>query len=635
MGLFSLFNSDLPAPAFADAPPEPAESPDELWRSSPFTSFVAGEDVHSVYLRDRVPALIPSFIVDFALCCSEFRPLPEHIARHAELHHWGSLEIEALRSWLPQMKSVGMLLSRREIHRRAAAIRSEAATPARIGAIGFPTGGDRVAMLLRALGSFAENVRVHGRSVDFIVADSSTDGGQRGRNRGRAGELGRDRGLRVRYFGEQEKRRFAAELIRRSGCRPEALEFGLFDPLDAGFACGANRNALLLHEAGEVFSSVDDDVLCELATAPPAEARLAVFSGADPYERWVYPDRESALHAVHFAPHDYLAEHEKLLGHDLGALLDGVPEREFDVSNAGLGILRLLEFGAARVRTTFTGYVGDPGIPTSCFYFFHKGRNRERLTQSEEGYRAGFGSRSVLTRAPVLSLGDDSVSPGMAIGLDHRDLLPPFFPVLHAEDMVFGAAAWKCCAGSVSGHLPLSVHHDSGANKPTLQPADLNEMRRAAVFEFAQIVRAIMAGFHPAQHFDSATRMQKLGHFLSDWGALPTADFREALHHVVLGHESHKILTLEESLRTESDAPEFWRRDMQDFLDHTREALQHEDFDIPYELKAGRSAEENRALMQQLIAGYGMLLEDWPAIVSAARDLRREGKLFSADATAE
>jgi hypothetical protein len=627
MGLLSLFKSK--APVTTEPATTAPEKSAELWRHTPFTSFVAGEDVHSVYLRGRLPALVPSFVVDFALRCTQFRPLEEHIASHAELHAWGSLEVEALRSWLPKMTAAGMLISREEAFARAAAIRRPKAEPAKITTIGFPTGGDRGAMLSRALRSFAGNVRTHRRHVDWVIADNSNSAELRARARQHVAQIGTEFDFPMHFFGEEEKRRFAAELLRRSGCRPEALEFALFDPLGAGFACGANRNALLLHEAGAVLSSVDDDVICEMAPAPAAEERVAFFSGIDPYERWVFPDRASALEAVRFEERDYLAAHETLLGRDLSDLTAGLKPTDLNLTNTGLGFLRLLETGAAQVRTTYMGYVGDPGIPTSCFYFFHKGKNRERLTGSEEEYRAGFASRSVLCRVPVASVGDDTVAPGMAIGLDHREILPPFFPVLHAEDCVFGTAAWASCAGLLSGHLPLAIHHDSGANKPTLQPSDLSSNRRAAVFEFAQIVRAIMAGYTPAEHADSVSRLQKLGRHLSEFAALPPLDFHAALHHVVLGHESGKIVALDDSLRNEADAPDFWKQDLQDFLDHTREALQHEDFDIPYELKAGRSSAENRVLMQKLIASYGLLLEEWPAIVAAARDLREAGIRFS------
>ncbi|MDR3402433.1 MAG: hypothetical protein P4L99_08035 [Chthoniobacter sp.] len=618
MGKRSHFTPKTPAPAVAHR--APTGEPQDLWRHTPFASFAAGEAGEAVHVRDRVPVVVPAFAVDFARHCSEFRSLLEHIAHYAEKHAWGSLQIETLRSWLPKITEAGLLISREQLHARAAAIGNPHAERAKIGAVGFSTGGERAARLLRALRSFAVNARTHGRTVDFLVADSSTEPAQRGRLRGQAGELGGDLGVTVRYIGEQEKRRLAADLVRRSGCRPEAVEFGLFDPLETGLASGTNRNALLLHEAGSMLATVDDDVICEFAAAPPADTRLALFSNGDPYERWVFADRESALGSVTLEPRDYLAEQEKLLGRDLGALLTGGRADEVDVSHVGLGLLRLLESGAARVRTTFMGCVGSPGLPTSCFEFFHKGRNRERLTKPGQDDRAGFGSRHVLARPRVASLGDESVSSSMAIGLDHRELLPPFFPVLPVEDVVFAAVVRKCCASSISGHLPLAMHRDS------------DHERRATGFEFAQIVRGIISSHESAPHFDTTTRLRKLGRHLTEFAAQPAPDFREALHHVVLACQSRKIIALEESLHAETDAPEFWRRDLQEFLDHTREALQREDFDIPSELKTGRTSEESRGLMQRLIGSYGMLLEEWPGLVFAARDLRREGARFSVSA---
>jgi hypothetical protein len=638
MGLLSLFKSKPETPADAavreaTADPAPARIT-ERWRKAPFAAFVAGEDQHVVHRRGQLPVLVPSFAIDFALALTEFEPMEKHLAKHAELHAWGSLEIESLRSWLPKMIESGLLISAREVQARGASLADPQNKPAPISAIGFPTGGDRVPMLARAMRSFAGNVRTAGRTVDWLVADSSPKADQRGLFRAQTEALGREFGQPVRYLGLEEKQHAITNLIKGSGCRPEAAEFALFDPIGAGFACGANRNALLLHEAGGLLSSVDDDVICELAAVRPAATRLALFSNGDPYQRSVFPDRTSALDAVRFAPHDYLAEHERVLGRDLGALLGAdFDPAALDLEHLGDDLLRRLEGGSARVRTTFLGYVGDPGIPTSCYFFFHKGKNRERLTESEADYHAGFGSRSVLNHAASLAIGDGGVAPGMAMGFDHRELLPPFFPVLHAEDVIFGATTWHCCTGAVSGHLPLIVHHDSGLGKPTLQPGDLTDDRRVAVFEFAQIIRSLIANHAPAEHADTAARLRRLGRHLSEFAALPDLDFREALHRVILDHESREISFLEESLRTETDAPEFWRRDMQSFLDHSREALLHQDFDIPYELKASRPAEENRTLMKQLIGRYGQLLEDWPAMVEVAREFRTQGRpLFSSRA---
>ena len=56
-----------------------------------------------------------------------------------------------------------------------------------------------------------------------------------------------------------------------------------------------------------------------------------------------------------------------------------------------------------------------------------------------------------------------------------------------------------------------------------------------------------------------------------------------------------------------------------------RESVAAEDFDIPHDLKSGRSSAENRLLMQELFARYGQLLQEWPAIVEATRDLKTAG----------
>ena len=616
MGLLSLFKSK---------PPRTAESEREAartWRKTDFLAFSAGEEVHVVCTREGTPRTLPSFAVDFAMGCRKFAPLDEHIAEHAEKHGWNALQHEALQSWLPRMQEAGLLISSSQLREKCAVMTGGDAPP-KIGAIGFPTGGDRVPMLARAVDSFAENLREHGRTADLLVADSSVEPGLRDAYRARLSELGRAHSSRILYSGEEEKRRYAAALAQRSGCDPAAVEFALFDPLRTGFACGANRNALLLHEAGRMFCSVDDDVVCRLAAASPSDARLSLFSASDPFDRQLFPDRESALAAADFAGQDFLAAHEAMLGRDLGALFDDA--LSLDVRNAGDDLLRRLETGTARIRMSFAGHVGDPGIPTSVYYLYYEGENRRRLTESEAHYRAVLGSRSVLVRAANAAVGDASVSPGMAMGLDHRELLPPFFPVLHAEDFTFGATAWQCCPRSLAGHLPFAILHEPGPGKTILLPGDLNRERRAVVFEFAHMIRRVILDYQPAEHAGACERTVALGRHLADLAAMPARDFTHRLRELTLEHESEKIDWLVEELEKDTDSPDFWRRDVEAYLDHAREAMAFEDFDIPFDLKGARTSAENRMLMQEMFARYGALLQQWPAMVDAARGLSEAG----------
>ncbi len=642
MGLLSLFKSKPAAPETA-GPQEAAPAPlpaaarsAERWRRNDFIFFAAGENEHLVYLRGRAPLAVPSFALDFLLHCDEFQPMERHLAQHAERHEWGSLQLEALTSLLPKLVEAGLLISAEEIRACCAATIDPANRPAPVQVMGFPTGGNRTAMLERCLTSFGANLAAHGRTVEMLVADSSPLPEQRAAFRTLLQRLKREQGLALRYMGEEEKRRFAAALIERSGCRASSVEFALFDPLDAGFACGANRNAILLHEAGGMVVAVDDDVICEMAPIASPEARVALFTHGDPCFRQFFPDRESAVAAAQFEERDFLAAHETMLGQDIGVLFPaGLRAAEIDLDGADNDILRRIEKKSARIRTTYFGQLGDPGTPTSCYFFYLSEENLARLTASESLYRAAFGNRSVLSGVTCPTIGGGLLAPGMTIGLDHRALLPPFFPVLHAEDMIFAAAASLCSSHAVAGHLPIALHHDSGKNKALHQPGELDAENRATVFEFATIVRSILAHCAPPEHAEVAERVRMLGRSLSAFAGRPRADFLDALRRIVLQLEADKLSFMEERLREETEAPDFWRRDIADFIAHTRLALEHEDFDIPFDLKPQRSDAANREFMQRLLAHYGALLEDWPEIVAAARELRAEGRVFSTEVRAD
>ena len=609
MGLLSRFTSRESAPV-----------PDRLWRRAAFASVTAGDEVAVTYRSGKMPFVVPSFVVDFVQGCAKFRALETHVAEHAEKLGWGSMEVASLRSWLPRLLEAGLLISSFDLHAQIRANPAEA-RPGEIEAIGFPTGGDRVPLMSRALDSFIANTEAYGRSVEYLISDGSQKAVQRGAFRAMASK----REVRVLYAGEEEKRRFAAELVKRGACSPEAVEFALFDPLGTGFTCGANRNAVLLHGAGRMVCSVDDDVVCRMAAPPEPRDGIALFATCDPYSRSYFADRESAREAAEFLEVDYLASNEVMLGRALAELLPDDPDA-LDVAQVEDELLHRIEDAAPRVRATFTGHFGDPGIPTSAYYLFAQGKNLERLTESEAHYRAALASRSVLTLTASRAIGDASVCPGMAMGLDHREVLPPFFPVLHAEDFIFGATLWRCCPDAVLGHLPYAIEHDPGPGKPILLPSDLSVDRRAVVFEFAHLMRRFILLQRPAPQASATARMQTIGRALSELGALPPADFRDFLRMQTLEHESQRLDFLERQLRENTDAPDFWRDDVQALIDHARDSLGYDDFDIPFDLKGSRSPEDNRVLMRTLTARFGAMLQEWPAMVEASRVLREEGR---------
>jgi hypothetical protein len=373
-----------------------------------------------------------------------------------------------------------------------------------------------------------------------------------------------------------------------------------------------------------MLCSVDDDVICRLADAPQADSSgLFCFSETDPYSRWLYPDRDSALQSARWSDHDFLGLHEQMLGQDAGAFFGA--DARIDFKKTGDDFLRRMLSGTGRVRATYTGHIGDPGIPTAAYFLYYDGENRKRLVESEEHYRSVFGGRSVLTVTPRRGIGDASVSPGMAMAFDQRELIPPFFPVLHAEDFSHGAALWQCCPQSWVGHLPVALYHEPGAGKKILLPSELDRENRVVIFEFAHLLRGLLFATGMPEHLDAAGRMRLLGRQLGEYAALPAPDFAEFLKEQALAHASERCEYLARQLEEDVESPDFWREDVERLIEHYRHAIAFEDAGIPLDLKRGEPLETTRELIRGLLRGYAGLLQEWPALVEAAGRLREGG----------
>jgi hypothetical protein len=212
------------------------------------------------------------------------------------------------------------------------------------------------------------------------------------------------------------------------------------------------------------------------------------------------------------------------------------------------------------------------------------------------------------------------------MALDHRELLPPFFPVLHAEDFVFGATLWLADSRAFLGHAPLAIRHEPRPGKSILQPSQLGPENRAVVFEFAHLIRRTLLHFHRSESDSTEHRMRHLGSHLRNISEQPMPDFVETIRTQILEQESARLDYLEQELRDDTESPHFWREDLEAYLAQVREALTCDDFDIPFDLKAGRTPDENRALMRELFSRYGRLLEEWPDMVAAAKEINAEAE---------
>ncbi len=579
-----------------------------------------GADSYAVSLRGSgETTLWPSVAIDFLTGCSEFKPLAEHVSDYAVFHGFGDEQLREVGRWTGKLIQHGLLASQRSVVERCIAAGSRIPEkPVRLDAIAIPTAGD-AARLRRVVTTFARNAREHGREVAITVA-SNGPAASAAETAALIARLEKEESVAITLMAGEARLEQADALAARAGVDPAIARFALADPHGAGFACGANRNALLLRNAGRPYLSLDDDMVCEMAIPAGMEKGegMLVFSSRDGFERWFYPEYAQAFEGHTRVDCDYLALHEQMLGRGVADFFAGGTEVEFaGISDA---MLRRLQETGGRIVATYTGHYGHPGIPTSYYYLTYRKGTLARLTADGEArYRAYMASGGVCALAPRMAIADSGLSPGMAFGVDARHLLPPFPPVMHAEDFVWGAAVWQCCAAAFAGHLPVAARHDPGLGRGIIAPP-LAQGPPVAIWEYAHLLRGILIAWNPPPGaLDTAGRMDSVGRYLCEIAGAPARDFHEYLRWFVLQHESDKIGFMENCLAEEHDAPAFWRRDVEAYIEQTRHALAEPDCDIPFDMRERWSASEARGLMQKMMYDYGRLLRAWPALVEAAR----------------
>jgi hypothetical protein len=410
---------------------------------------------------------------------------------------------------------------------------------------------------------------------------------------------------RLRYAGRREKTRFASALAAESGVSPETIHFALFGDERCWRSTGANRNCLLLDTAGSLMLAVDDDTLCRIAPAPEFETAPTFFPGYDPSEIWFFPGRVSATQSVSCVDVDILACHEPLLGSDVAGL--GAP------TDTG-----------GKVAMTLHGLVGDSGMASPRYYFSLTGSSRDRLVASPQAYRSAFESREILRCAsrPTITTGPFCMT--TFLGLDNRQLLPPFFPAQRNSDGIFGITLRKCVDGSHVAFLPWILLH---APEPprTFSPDDL-WADSTAVRMPDIVIDSMLAHESPGGRMATPARLADLGKHLQWLGSMSLQEYEARLRTVQHFRNFAFITVLESQLQTYGASPDFWADDMRRMIALMSKASTAEDYLVPRDLRENDDAGAARQLGQELVRKFGELLEAWPALVAAATRLRANGR---------
>jgi hypothetical protein len=447
---------------------------------------------------------------------------------------------------------------------------------------------DRVPSLVACLTSYLTNAQQFGHAIEVLVADDAQ--GCSACIKTELKRLSVRFATPIRYAGRHEKRGFAEALATRSGVSPAVIDFALFGDPGCDRSTGANRNAVLLDTIDTRVFSVDDDTRCAAVVPPHASLFEPYASSAyDPTEFWFFPDRARLTRDVVFDVVDVFAEQDAWLGRPL-ADADG------------------------HVTLTLPGWLGDSAMASPRYYFSLTGPSRDRFMASESALL----SREVLrcVRQPTIARTPFCMT--TFFGMDNRELLPPFFPVQRNADGIFGLMLQGCDPGSRTAFLPWALLHVPEPAR-TFAPDDL--WTDATSIRLCDLViDAVMAHRWRADAVTPEARVADLGQHLGRLGVMRLRDYEERLRIMHELRRSAFEAVLERTLVSES-SPDAWT----DKALRLRQAMQVDVPLVPRDLPL----EDVRAFSQSLIGRFGAVLEAWPALISAARQLRAEGVRLS------
>jgi hypothetical protein len=525
-------------------------------------------------------------------------------------------QAQAVRAQLGELAASGLLVSEAMLIERCRAGSDANAAAPPISSLGIPT-HERPASLRRSLGGFAENSRRLGRAIRFVVADGSEDPQARRDNERALAELKAQYGGEITYIGAAEKAAYASLLSSRAQVAPDLVRFALLNDERCPVAAGADRNALLFAALGELTLQVDDAAECVLAPGPGMGHGVTLTSEYDPTQLWFGDEALAAAGAGRPAATDFLALHERLLGKSLTACLRDYRDADVNTDGMAMSFLRRLRGDSGKVHVTCVGIAGDLGTGSAYSLLRLDGAAHDRLVRSADEYRRSMHSQQGVRTVGNITISDGTFCSGSNLGLDNRELLPPFMPVQGGADGIFARAVRATGAGYF-GYLPWTMLHRRA-------PRWKHDPRAAASVPSASIIEQFVGSFQQTEGAGAERNLANLGSLLVELGTLPPRDFREVLQHVAWTHAVQRIDRFEQLLARYDHQPGFWADDVVDHLSTLRDAMPQEHYAVPSDLRAAFEPEAAAILMQRLLRKFGELLEAWPHLRRTAAELRLQG----------
>ncbi|MFW5828292.1 MAG: hypothetical protein ACOCU4_09370 [Alkalispirochaeta sp.] len=314
---------------------------------------------------------------------------------------------------------------------------------------------------------------------------------------------------------------------------------------------GRNRNAALLFAAGGRLTSIDDDALFNFSTVDTATTINGGPADLDS-SRLIDLPREPAGRLESTRISGAFADYP-----DIQSVLQPVDKDIYQLMNATLA-------GSA-VPIVMTGVQGNRWYSRASNVFHVSDHLRDSCYRPKTTYQrnrlAGYAVMHV-TR-PVLSAGQFLVT--CCYAADARILLPPFPPVSHEDDTIFGLLVRHCYPESGYLHLPVAVDHTLSPHRP-MPKTEFSDV----TVRFGDLTRLLLyylTQVAAPSETDPADRLIHLGTQLGRLSEASHADWLDLSHELTIAAATREVEILEQLKDRHNNEPRWWARDVDDHIE--------------------------------------------------------------------
>jgi hypothetical protein len=263
----------------------------------------------------------------------------------------------------------------------------------------------------------------------------------------------------LEYFGRDQQTSLIDGLAQKLPDHEDSIHFLIDHAKWQGhWTAGLSRNLALLLSCGRRLVMLDDDSICDVYEPPQAKPNITFSDTAR--EADFFASEEEWAHLHQPINPDPIQRHMRCLGLPISEAIKVLGQNH--LKPAGLGNATALQVSELKpespVLVTECGSMGCPGSANNTWLPDMAPESLKRMLKSEKKTTQALKTRKVWSgrNQPHFT---PRANMSQITGFDNRQMLPPYLPIMRAQDRLFGYMLNYIIPSAVTLDYPWAVPH--------------------------------------------------------------------------------------------------------------------------------------------------------------------------------